>query len=258
MSITVENSGSEPLNDIVVHFIGDEIVTGNTDVDLQPKELTTIQAKIGTQEFDSVRATTGTSSVRDEQSNPEQNTDFKYLIDNFEDGDVDEYSGSSIAPYTVQSSIVKHGKYALNMSDGTTTKLLDNSTLPNHIKPGDRFSYWVLKTEESSYNRFYFGGENESWRNTYSSNLQADKVQLEILMDGNMIQLDQDTSFDPAPNVWYRAEVDWGRNGNITVNWYNSSGHQGFVTATNTTFKGQNIGFYGGHSDYFDSARLLN
>jgi hypothetical protein len=180
------------------------------------------------------------------------------VIDDFEDGDIAEYSfdrGSAGA--SVVSSPTYAGSYALEITDDNT-ELISTSGLPNYPVAGDTFSTWVRGTNGADDLDVTYGVQDHDNRYFVNVEIQNGAIRLSKLENDSSTVLDADSGFSLAEDAWYELEVDWGRDGTHTVRIYNSDGSKlGQCSATDKLWTCGGFGYdafldSSGGTAYFD------
>lgn len=172
------------------------------------------------------------------------------VIDDFEDGDLSEYPSSS--SFSVDQSIVHDGSYALSVS--SAGNLSSTSGLANYPSQGDTFTFWYYPEGQFSDFGFVFAAQSEvgdadgsenipgyyAFFSLYNGNIQID----EVGTDFAVLTL-ASGSASLSSNNWYKGEVHWATNGEITFTVYDSSGNQlQSITATSDTYSSGGVGYY--------------
>ncbi|MFC4553481.1 MULTISPECIES: hypothetical protein [Halorussus] len=142
------------------------------------------------------------------------------IVENFEDGDLSEYSfdrGSSGA--SVVSSTTFDGSYALQIS-GTNTEMIRTSGLPKEPQTGDTFSCWVRPTDgagSSGVANFTYGVQDHDNRYYVQLDFADGILGLVQYENGSGTFLDSDSSVNYSEGVWYEVVVEWRTNGRHVV-----------------------------------------
>lgn len=188
------------------------------------------------------------------------------VIDDFEDQDVSEYTGS-----TGQASFptypTKHGSYSLKLASATSGSdedIISTSGLNNYPSDGDTYRYAAYAADDTAGLRHYFGASDVD--NTYRITLgfSSNSLQIHRFDGGSSTQL-ADVSASISSGSWYVVEVAWTSGGGFDVTLYESDGSTQVATAstTDTTYTGGGVGW--GILDqkladevvgYFDFARV--
>jgi hypothetical protein len=171
------------------------------------------------------------------------------VIDDFEDGDIAEYSGTK-TDYSVQTGTVFEGTYALEKTDTTFESLTSTSGLPRYPSQGDTFQVKCRTTDITDYASYMIFGYQDSdnfYRVTIRRDDSASAVFFEIqkFSGGNFNELSEVsfTGTDLSSNAWHTIEVDWADDGTITATAYDSSDNQVVTTsATDTEYTGGGFG----------------
>lgn len=192
----------------------------------------------------------------------ETSTGDSTVVEDFEDGDLSEYTfdrGSSGA--SVVSAPVEGGSYALEYS-GTSTEAISTSGLDAYPSAGDSFTYWVRGTGGADMTNFAYGAQDHTNRYFVRVNVAEDRLKLCRYKSAETDLVRKDvTGFTLSQDAWYRVDVDWGTDGTHTATLFDSSGSQlADVTMSDSTWTSGGIGFdaylSSGQSVYFDSVVL--
>lgn len=171
------------------------------------------------------------------------------LIEDFEDGDLSEYSfdrGSSGA--SVVSTPTFNGSYALEIS-GTDTEMIRKTGLPNDPEAGDRFSYWVRATGGADDINLSYGVQDHENRYFVRVDFANDNLKLYRYENGTSYLLAKKTSgFTIAEDAWNKVVIDWRRNGHQVVRLHSNEGDANGgeimeIAATDSTWTYGGIGF---------------
>jgi len=167
------------------------------------------------------------------------------IIDDFEDGDITEYSGDT-SSFAVQTATVSNGTYALQATaDGV--QIGDQSSLSAlPVGQGDtfRFDSWIVS---SGYSEFYWCTQSENDRSN-SYNIVLDDNRSEFIIrkvdGGDFTVLASDAEANIPDSSWFDVEVDHQNDGTITATLFDSSGAEiTSINATDTTHTNGGIAF---------------
>lgn len=190
------------------------------------------------------------------------------LIDDFEDGDISEYSEKNGTSNSVQTSTVKFGTYALRINNqgSTTDKIQSFAGLDRYPQAGDTFEYYAQATDVSdTFSEIWFGIQEDTAQPPgYTVVMQGNNDTLNLRKyDGTETEVGfgsplASTSVTWNANEWYRFKVEWGAGGTITVTAFDSGGTQvGQISATDTGYTGGGFGWrVENSSSYFDHAEI--
>lgn len=181
-------------------------------------------------------------------------------VENFEDGNLDEYSiysGESAASITDSVSYTRDK--ALVLADSN----VNMSNIGTHLSPesGDTFSVRV-RMSGAPISLFHYGVQDQE--NWYSLRIRPSTNEISILKheSGGWTELTGNTtSFDLKSNVWYQLELEWNADGEHTLT-VSGDGHSHSTSCSciDTTWVSGGIGFmqYGSSGDvtYFDSVQM--
>jgi hypothetical protein len=184
------------------------------------------------------------------------------VVDNFEDGDLSEYEDVT-SEFTVQSSIVYDGSYALqvNANDGKNW-IISTDGLNVYPKAGYKFQYHWLSTTGSSGNAdFAFGVQDSSNFYRIRKKVWSGVFSLVKIEGGSGTNLDS-TSVSYSGDKWYRIVVDqWSKEGSIsiTIEEASSGSEVGSLSADDTSYQNGGIGFInnGNYTHYYDLVETL-
>lgn len=185
------------------------------------------------------------------------------VVDNFEDGNLDEYEfdrGQSGA--SVVSNPVYRGSNALEIN-GTNTEMISMSGLQNYPAAGDVFSYRVRATGGANKTNFTYGVQNHLNRYYVHLKFADDSLVLLRYEDGSSYVLDKQSSgFTLSEDEWYEVTIDWQEDGTHTVSLYDSAGGLvAQVSATDSTWPAGGVGYdaylsSSGGTVYYDQVML--
>ena len=171
-------------------------------------------------------------------------TKGRYLIDNFEDGDLSEYSfdkGSSGA--SLVTSPTYNGSTALAIN-GTNTEMVSTSGLNTYPEAGDAFRYHVRTTGGAEDVNLTYGVQDHNNRYFIRVDVPNNDLMLFRYENGNFYQL---AATDPVltEDTWYEVGVEWDSDGTHTVRMFKSQDDTQVaqVSATDTTWTSGGIGY---------------
>jgi len=178
------------------------------------------------------------------------------VIENFEDGDIAEYSVPSGDTHSVTAAAAHDGAYGLEDSNpGTAAKWIYRDDPDVQVAQGDTISYWVKLLDDETLGRAYCGF-GATAGGTYciiaAANSNTFLIQKNVGYSYNTIG---SVSQYWASNKWYRLEVEWGIGGDIVGNLYDSDGTTllNTVTASSDTYTSGGIAFRGFEHVYVDT-----
>jgi len=185
------------------------------------------------------------------------------VIDDFEDNDISEYSGDT-GEYTVQSTTVKVGSYALeipNISGDGGRHIQSLSGLDKYPQAGDTFEFWV-RSEVGNSATPGFALQNDAKNDCYDILFNDSTLGIRKFSGGSVSTLSS-VSHTISAATWYRIVVEWGGGGVITATVYDSSGSEvSNVSANDTTYTGGGIfcggAGTGGDAWYFDTWKITS
>ncbi|MFC6734526.1 hypothetical protein [Haladaptatus sp. GCM10025893] len=167
------------------------------------------------------------------------------IIDDFEDGDLSEYSfnqGASGA--SVVTSPTKHGSEALEI-DGTNTEMISTAGLTYYPAVGDTFRCWVRATGGADEMNLSYGVQNHENRYFVSIDFANDTLKLYRYQSGSSTLLDEQTSgFTLSEDAWYEVKVEWKNGGSHRVTLFdNTTSLTATTSATDLTWSSGGIGY---------------
>lgn len=128
------------------------------------------------------------------------------VVDNFEDGDISDYSGDT-GVFSVVQDKTYNGNYALysNVTNSSTISATESSGLPRTPSRGDtfRFSYYLSQKERDMF-LFWGGGYSIRW---YDSG-RSGRTDEWILFDPDGNEIAQSGVRTPT-NEWAVVEIDF-------------------------------------------------
>lgn len=170
----------------------------------------------------------------------------KNIVDNFEDGDIAEYSGDT-GQFGNTTNVVKDGSYALKgTTSGNPYGISSTSGLSNYPQAGDKFSTWMRVASSSSgaQPEIQYAAQSETdLPNGYRVELDVanDEIKLKRVDSNGATTLDN-ASVTLSEDTWYRVEVDWGSDGSHTVTIYESGSSIKSLSASDKTFTSGGFG----------------
>lgn len=178
------------------------------------------------------------------------------IIDDFEDGDISEYSGNTDL-YDVSKTKPHDGTYSLTPNTAYA-EIRSSSGLANYPSHGDTWEFWIYIFDGfNDYFSVYFANQsNSNTDDGYDVIMQPNNaVLLRLWEAGGYTELASDTSTLPQPE-WCKVIVDWQDTITITVE--DSSGTQvAQCSATDTTYSSGGIAFYENSTNfYLDSMQI--
>lgn len=188
------------------------------------------------------------------------------VIDDFEDNDLEEYSGDLWA-FSTQSETTHDGEYALkgvNESGigGGDNFITSHSGLPLYPAQGDTFEFWTMYPELHYWGHsiFLFGVQDLENYYRVGFDKRDQRVILSTVNNGFISTSSGEVEFKPG--VWYRTVVQWDTDGTITAAVYDEDGTEvGDVQRTDNRYEEGGIGWNSrniGRNDtnYWDMCRL--
>ena len=187
------------------------------------------------------------------------------IIDNWEDGDIAEYSGNKLS-YDVQTDRVQDGTYALEMSndDGEEHTITSQSGLPRYPVAGNSFSYRSYFEGQVSLSSVFFGVQDS--KNYYKATIDshAGEMRIESYVSGTPTTIAADPVSLPT-GEWLEPIVIWDSDGSLTFRVLDSTGSLlNDIGGTNTDYIDGGIGWgaatgsFSGNSVFIDYAKLTS
>lgn len=182
------------------------------------------------------------------------------IIDNFERGDLSPYDSGYTENFSIVSSPVYEGSYALkgttDSSVGPNKWIVSTGGLQNYPSRGDSIELRMRGTNGNAQPRFMFGLQDSSWDSGYSVNLDiSDGKAIFQKQTNNLRAINHSFSSD----IWYRYVIDW-LSDRIRTTVYKPDGTEiGVMSYTDQAFDSGNIGFRADHKEgpYWDGVRIL-
>ena len=185
-------------------------------------------------------------------------------IDNFDDGDIAEYTENG-GTWTVQTNTVESGTHALK-GEGGFGYLYSGTGLNDYPRPGDTWEYYPRIENDINIQSLVGFGITSDRSDGYIINLRSDSSDFELIKrsGGNQTTLVSDTSVNYSLDVYYRVEVSWGSSGDISVTLFDGSDNQmTSISATDTEHDRDGITWEvndksGGTADiFYDTAQII-
>lgn len=182
-------------------------------------------------------------------------------IDDFEDGDISEYSGDT-GGYVVDQVNVQTGSYSLHV-DGTQEGpiIRSSSGLDRYPSQGDKWEFWCRDGGSGNLNlNMEYGNPDESTRG-YAINVSPRVDEFRLIENSQGVIASTSQTFNA--NEWYRVVVDWGTDDSHSCTVYDSSGTQlATVSATDSNHTSGGVGWStgttsSGQEGYYDGAEML-
>lgn len=230
LSLSVTNRGSAAVENLTATAYGNTPVQKQVDTSLDPGEVTSFEIEVDS-EPDSVNIDVEdypvSAETRDISTSSDSNgdgDDGPKVVDNFNDGDLSEYSGDTSVFSTTSSAY--EGDYALHATSTTDNSyyLTSTSGLDNYPSQGDTFQLWI-KADDYARKVIHWGisseGSKDGYRLLYNTNNAGGPDMSISDPNGNIASKN---SVQMAGS-WYRWKIDWQDDN--TINWtiYDSSGN---------------------------------
>lgn len=190
------------------------------------------------------------------------------IVDDFEDGDISEYSGDTGGFAVVDGSNTTpdpvSGQYMLEAQVGQID-ITSLSGLDHYPVPGDTIEYWVWPGTSSSDIQdlvFKWAVQGTS-RGSDGYQLTIDQAEGEDLRfdlrNGGASTLGTATDINFNTSEWHKISIDWGTDNSFEISVYDADGNQkgSTITATDSTFTSGGISFNrwnnASSNQYFDN-----
>lgn len=169
-------------------------------------------------------------------------------LESFEDQNISEYSGGT-SYFEVNNNRSIEGNYWLEclFPDFNYKTILSTSGLNKYPETNMRFSFWYRSVDSFDAHGFYFGVQTESLSSLTGYFVDLAPYNGNIVLarydSGTYNSLDEQTvNWD---TIWYRIDIDWKENGDISVNLYDSNADQvvANVSANDTNYTNGGIGW---------------
>jgi hypothetical protein len=161
------------------------------------------------------------------------------VVDGFEDGDISEYTID-----TGQFQATQKKSYTGNRSLYTQNDFVSiqsTSGLNAYPEAGSNIAVRTL-LNESGVSDFRIGVQDSE--NFYRIMVQENSLALKITQSNSDTSLATDTSFSQETSEWYKLDIQWKENGNITAELYGEQDNlQASVSAVNSTYTSGGVGF---------------
>lgn len=178
------------------------------------------------------------------------------IIEDFEDGNMVEYSIVGTVNATVNTAAAHDGNYGLDFAGHSSTEgwvYRDDAQV--HLQQGDTFTLWARHTTAGTRTYCGFGATAGG---CYSVILSENTGELVIQYNANYGYLTLAASPQSWGVQWYFIEVMWDVGGGITANLYDSDGTS-FLNTVSTVHNAITSGgiafrsWDSGHSAYLDT-----
>lgn len=189
--------------------------TGSDRITIEETDTTWMKGGIG---YDVYVGDTGTVYIDHVTMNKCRPTDAGKVVDDFDDGDLSEYTVVQGSASTT-SSPTYFGSNALEIS-GADTELVSTSGLPRYPSAGDQFRARIRATGGASTVKLLYGVQDGNVDERYAITIDFvnDDVGL-YYEDGSTTStlVEDTTSCILTEDEWFRVEVDWRSDGTQTV-----------------------------------------
>jgi len=185
------------------------------------------------------------------------------VIDDFEDGDIAEYSTvnhAAQASVVNDSSVAPHGNYYLHLTGFNYIISTTSDGLNYYPQAGDTWRIWFQPNSwgNSPYLRVQWCRQDSS--NYYMISLEDTGWQIRSVSGGSTTYVASSSTAITAGN-WYELEMQHGAGGAMTATVYNADGSQhSQISGTDSTYTSGNIYLAAGDTTegYFDYWRVTN
>jgi hypothetical protein len=172
--------------------------------------------------YDAYLGDGGTVYIDSVRKNEYRSPDSGCAIDDFEDGDLDEYTTKHGSP-SIKTSPTYFGEYVLSLAGDT--ELVSTSGLSKYPTSGTR-SRWRVRTGSTETVELEYGVQDTKTdvHYTIEINFKNDGVRLHYDDGSNRTTLARDDAgCILTTDEWFRVELDWRENGTHTVSVFNSA-----------------------------------
>lgn len=178
------------------------------------------------------------------------------IVDDHEDGDVDEYQGST-SGLSAQTNVVAHGSYAAKYDgDGSFHEFYatESTGINSNVSQGGDFSTHVRfsQDEDRIITGFASQGEKQNWyRIDFDDGNNVVRFQKDTRAQGGSVSELDSFSTELDNGTFYRADVSWGTDGSFSIDIVDTSSETtiGTLSATDTTFTEGGIGGIAGDTN---------
>lgn len=171
--------------------------------------------------------------------------------EDFEDGDLLEYNGST-GDFNVQSTVVLEGTQSLESSGTSGSRIIRDDV---EINEGTNFQFLTrVETGAKANTEFSFIDSSNFYRVVVDEG--TGRVALEVFDGGTGSTVVEDTSASVPVSEKVRVTVDWDRGGDFTLEFYDSSETEfAQISGSDPTHKGGALAFHNGddtNTKYWD------
>jgi len=178
------------------------------------------------------------------------------LIDNFEDGNFNEYTGQTSSYSIINSGNLEGSRFLKYVSSGNDDEIFSSSGLDNYPQLGDTFQF-LFDTTSAGRGGFFFGDDQNNFFEVIQQTAFTNQTQFGFTINGSRTSLNDTWSLPSSPT---RAEIQWTTS-NIIVETFDLSNNNLLRTSTfsnpDSSITGGIIGFTGRDGDGFDDVRIL-
>jgi hypothetical protein len=145
-------------------------------------------------------------------------------IDNFEDGDIDEYAGDTGNYEANSNSPVQAGTFSLKHTATSTSRIYSSTGLPDYPELGDTFEGWIYLDDSDDSGMFAWSGSDADNAYWIQVNKNISEFRAFSRESGGFNTLA--TTSISIGTGWFRGEVTWNYYGRLTCTLYDSGGNQ--------------------------------
>lgn len=189
------------------------------------------------------------------------------IIDDFEDGDIAEYSGDT-GNFSTSTTPIQNGTNSLEAStSGSSVAIHSSNGLDSYFDQGETMRVWMRTGTNTDINQFvsYFAQkEGSTGVNRYYVELARAAGVFRLIMYDGSANILASASQTYSDSTWYEVEVNVTTGGDHTLTLLDSSGSQlNQIAVTDTTYSDGGVGFGLGNAGsssathHFDYARVV-
>lgn len=172
---------------------------------------------------------------------------FATLIDDFEDGNIGEYSGNT-GSYSVRSGGISGSNYLQTSTNNTVIKSLPGDGLPYYPSRGDIVEWWTYENGNGNAAELWLGAQDYSGTgggyNVAVVTSTSGETYMRIGTEGGTgDDVGSSTAINGAEKEWVRCRLEWG-DPTMTFEVYDTDGNlYGTVSGDDTQYDSGGIGF---------------
>jgi hypothetical protein len=188
------------------------------------------------------------------------NSNDDFVIEDFEDNDLSEYSVDRGSNYNIVTSPTYEGHYGLELADDAAIELISTSGLGSYPQAGDTFSvrFRTNGTGGGEKANFTYGVQSHTDRYFVQLNPGTQKIQLFKYKGDTSSTMSSAVSVEFAADTWHVLEIQWETDGTHTATLYDEEADTQLaqVTGSDAEWTTGGIGFdaylSSGEAVYFD------